>query len=41
MRWICLMAALAVSPAVQAAEIRVISPGVISNSGLTDGHHHE
>jgi hypothetical protein len=36
MRWICLMAALAVSPAVQAAEIRVISPGVISNSGLTE-----
>src|SRR5471032_740047 len=36
MRWICLAAALAVSTAAQAAEIRVISPGVISNSGLTE-----
>ena len=36
MRWIFLAAILAVPTAVQAAEIRVISPGVISNSGLTD-----
>jgi molybdate transport system substrate-binding protein len=41
MRWICLAAAWAVSTlagptTVQAAEIRVISPGVISNSGLTE-----
>src|SRR5476649_2168909 len=36
MRWICLGVALAVSTAAQAAEIRVISPGVISNSGLTE-----
>ena len=36
MRWICLAAILAVSNAAQAAEIRVISPGVISNSGLTE-----
>jgi len=36
MRWICLAAILAVSTAAQAAEIRVISPGVISNSGLTE-----
>ena len=36
MRWICLAAILAVSSAAQAAEIRVISPGVISNSGLTE-----
>jgi hypothetical protein len=36
MRWICLSVALAVTSAAQAAEIRVISPGVISNSGLTE-----
>ena len=36
MRWICLAAILAVSTTAQAAEIRVISPGVISNSGLTE-----
>jgi Bacterial extracellular solute-binding protein len=36
MRWIFLAALLAVPTAVQAAEIRVISPGVISNSGLTE-----
>src|SRR5476649_735618 len=36
MRWICLGVALAMTSAAQAAEIRVISPGVISNSGLTD-----
>lgn len=47
MRWICLAAILAVSttaglllaapaPAFAAGGIRVISPGVISNSGLTD-----
>ena len=38
MRWICLAAILAVSTACEAAaaEIRVISPGVISNSGLTE-----
>jgi ABC-type molybdate transport system substrate-binding protein len=36
MRWVCLAAVLAVTSAAQAAEIRVISPGVISNSGLTD-----
>jgi ABC-type molybdate transport system substrate-binding protein len=40
MRWVCLGVALAVSTAVtsvaSAAEIRVISPGVISNSGLTE-----
>src|SRR5882762_871078 len=36
MRWICLGVALAASTAAQAAEIRVISPGVISNSGLTE-----
>jgi ABC-type molybdate transport system substrate-binding protein len=36
MRWIFLAAMLALPAAVQAAEIRVISPGVISNSGLTD-----
>jgi ABC-type molybdate transport system substrate-binding protein len=36
MRWVCLAAVLAATSAAQAAEIRVISPGVISNSGLTD-----
>jgi ABC-type molybdate transport system substrate-binding protein len=36
MRWISLGVALAISTSAQAAEIRVISPGVISNSGLTD-----
>ena len=36
MRWIFLAAILAVPTAVQAAEIRVISPGVISNSGLKE-----
>ena len=36
MRWIVLAAMLAVPATVQAAEIRVISPGVISNSGLSD-----
>src|ERR1700755_388464 len=47
MRWACLAAILAVSttatflvaapaPAYAAAEIRVISPGVISNSGLKE-----
>jgi molybdate transport system substrate-binding protein len=36
MGWICLSVALAVTSAAQAAEIRVISPGVISNSGLTE-----
>jgi ABC-type molybdate transport system substrate-binding protein len=36
MRWIFLAAMFAVSTAAQAAEIRVISPGVISNSGLTE-----
>src|SRR6195952_5673463 len=36
MRWICLAAILAVSSTAEAAEIRVISPGVISNSGLTE-----
>jgi molybdate transport system substrate-binding protein len=36
MRWIFLAAILAVSTAAQAAEIRVISPGVISNSGLKE-----
>jgi ABC-type molybdate transport system substrate-binding protein len=45
MRWICLAAVCAVStaaglllaaPAFAAGEIRVISPGVISNSGLTE-----
>jgi len=36
MRWIFLAAILAVPTAVEAAEIRVISPGVISNSGLTE-----
>jgi ABC-type molybdate transport system substrate-binding protein len=36
MRWIFLAAMLAVPTAVQASEIRVISPGVISNSGLSD-----
>lgn len=36
MRWFFLAAMLAVSTVAQAEEIRVISPGVISNSGLTD-----
>ena len=36
MRWIFLAAILAVSTAAQAGEVRVISPGVISNSGLTE-----
>jgi ABC-type glycerol-3-phosphate transport system substrate-binding protein len=36
MRWIRLGVALAVSTSAQAADIRVISPGVISNSGLTE-----
>jgi molybdate transport system substrate-binding protein len=36
MRWIFLAATLAVSTAAQAAEVRVISPGVISNSGLRE-----
>src|ERR1700712_3237900 len=36
MRWICLAAILAAATTAQAAEIRVISPGVISNSGLTE-----
>src|ERR1700760_2314237 len=36
MRWISLGVALAISTSAQAAEIHVISPGVISNSGLTD-----
>jgi molybdate transport system substrate-binding protein len=36
MRLICLVVALAVTSAAQAAEIRVISPGVISNSGLKE-----
>ena len=41
MRWVCLGVALAVSAAVttsvaSGAKIRVISPGVISNSGLTE-----
>ena len=34
MRWACLAALLAVSTTAQAAEIRVISPGVIYNSGV-------
>ena len=46
MRWVCLAAVLAVTSAAQAAEIRVISPGVISNSsdrandGLTWGGYY-
>ena len=36
MRWILLGMALAASATAQAAEIRVISPGVVSNSGLTE-----
>jgi ABC-type Fe3+ transport system substrate-binding protein len=36
MRFFWLAAALAIATAAQAAEIRVISPGVISNSGLTE-----
>ena len=36
MRWILLGTALAASATAQAAEIRVISPGVVSNSGLTE-----
>jgi ABC-type glycerol-3-phosphate transport system substrate-binding protein len=36
MRWIFVAVMLAIPATVQAAEIRVISPGVISNSGLTE-----
>src|SRR5689334_2025098 len=34
--WLSAMAAFSVAPAYAAGEIRVISPGVISNSGLKD-----